>query len=163
MGRRSTLRHGLEHDVCLPLLVFKEQGYVRWARPVSAAALARSKGILSAVIVTLALNAAVGCVTRSGPETFARNVRFGKHDRARLAWLISEGRKTATIVIAYPPGQGGPLMRGLAVLSGRVRYQADTLGYLRVDVPIQHVLQASALPGIDAISINGVQFYGASP
>lgn len=87
--------------------------------------------------------------------------RFAKHDRARLAWLQSEGRQAATILIAYPPRQGNDLVRRLAALGGRVRYQSDTIGYLRVDLPTARVLEAAGLPGIDAINLNGGQAYGA--
>ena len=54
------------------------------------------------------------------------------------------------------------MVRRLIGLGGRVRYEADTLGYLRIDVPTARVLDAAELPGIDAINLNGTQVYGAS-
>jgi hypothetical protein len=88
--------------------------------------------------------------------------RFAKHDRARLAELIAERRETASILIAYPPGHGAELLQRLTALGARVRYQADTVGYIRIDLATGRIRTAAALPGIDAINIDGTQVYGAS-
>lgn len=111
----------------------------------------------------------VGLWTSSSSGTTSRltdqpphQPRLGKHDRARLAWLVSEGRQTASLLIAYRPLTGDVLVQRLGALGGRRRYQSDSLGYLRIDIPTDRVLEAAEVPGIDAINLNGTQVYGAS-
>ncbi len=75
---------------------------------------------------------AFGATARQSPAPSAGppprgQVRLAKHDRARLAWLLSEGRSTASVLIAYPPRRGDTLVQRLIALGGRVRYQADTM------------------------------------
>ncbi len=118
--------------------------------PVSVAAL------VAACAVSLACSGGTAGGARSA------TARFAKHDRARLAELISQGRLMATILIAYPPGHGDELLERLATLGAQVRYRVDTIGYLRADLPTERVLEAAALPGIDAINLSGTQVYGAS-
>lgn len=114
------------------------------------------------VIVTANTLAVAQGTTRSGVQVSTGMARFTKHDRARLVGLIEEGQPTASVLIAYAPHHGDTLVRRLIALGGRVRYQSDTLGYLRIDLPTARVLEAAAVPGIDAINLNGTQVYGAS-
>jgi len=113
-----------------------------------------------AALAGACLLACAGGRPQRANETPARVERLGKHDRARLAWLESERRATASLLIAYPPLRGDQLLRRLSALGGRARYQSDTLGYLRIDIPIGRVQAASALPGIDAMNLNGTQEIG---
>ncbi len=118
-----------------------------------------------AALVVFATFGATG-QRRSAPPAVRQvpsaRARFAKHDRARLAWLIAKGRPTASLLIAYSPGRGDTLVRRLGELGGRIQYRADTVGYLRVDIPVAHVVDVTALQNIDAININGTQAYGVS-
>ncbi|MBO0861978.1 MAG: S8 family serine peptidase [Chloracidobacterium sp.] len=88
--------------------------------------------------------------------------KLRKHDRARLAECLAEGKKEATLLIVSKPGAVEDVVGKLYSLGCVVKYRDDDVGYLRVNAPIEHAEQVAALNDIEAINVDGIFAYHTS-
>ena len=77
-----------------------------------------------------------------------------KESAARLAFIKARGGEAAGLAVAAARGQG-PAAAALAQrLGGKVRYRADQIDYLSVDLPVDSVAAFVASPAVHAVTID---------
>jgi subtilisin family serine protease len=79
---------------------------------------------------------------------------LGKHDRELLAEARANGERTVTLLLAAAPKASSTVQSAVQALGGTVGYREDSVGYLRVTVPLGAVDAVAAIKGVDAVDVN---------
>ena len=90
----------------------------------------------------------------SGPQP-SRSSRLFRDSRQRLAIAQAEGRSEVTLLVVGAPGSAQEILRQVAQLGGEVRYRDDEVGYLRVRLPIERVVEFAEFDRIESIAVDG--------
>lgn len=81
---------------------------------------------------------------------------LSKHDRDLLAEARVEGKTSVTLLIASLPGENKSVTNDVITLGGVVRYQDNSLDYVRAIVPIDAVEKIAQIAGIQAVNLDEI-------
>lgn len=95
----------------------------------------------------------VGAVTQ-GNANLARAPRLFKDSRQSLAIARAQGRRDITLVVASVAGRSAALAQDAARLGGDVRFRDDSVGYLRVRIPLDNATAFSESPNVEAAAVD---------
>jgi hypothetical protein len=100
-----------------------------------------------------------GSTTRAGAFTqggtkVERAPRLFKDSRQSLAIARAQGRRDITLVVAAAAGRSAALAQDAARLGGDVRFRDDSVGYLRVRLPLDSATAFSELPNVEAAAVD---------
>jgi hypothetical protein len=112
----------------------------------------RFRSSIGACLLAVLTGASVGAVEAARPGASL----MGAAADARLEKAAAEGRSTVTLLIAAKPGANSQVAAGLAKLGAVVRYREDSIGYLRVRMPIDKVSAVSKLAGVQSVDVDEV-------
>lgn len=90
-----------------------------------------------------------------GPSNDVPLGKLRKHDRARIAGRVAEGKSDVVLVIAVETGKTAAVARSVVRLGGAVLYRADDVGYLRITVPVAAAEQVASLSDVQAVNVDG--------
>ena len=88
--------------------------------------------------------------------------KLRRGDRERLIAARLAGKKEIMLLLAAKSGMNASLAQELANLGATVRFREDTVDYVRVRVPLDRVDDAARLHGVEAVALDGLQFYYTS-
>jgi subtilisin family serine protease len=109
------------------------------------------------IVVLAMLLALVPATTLAAPASDDQNRdKLGKEDRELVAKARTEGKSTVTMMVAAQPGTNASLASQAAAFGGTVKYQEDTVEYLRVEVPVDNVETFAKLSNVKALTVDRV-------
>ena len=85
---------------------------------------------------------------------------LSKADRGLLAKALVQRERVVTLLVAVHPGAEADVAARLHALGATVAYRDDDVGYLRADVPARRAVDAAALTGVAAVSVDQVVAHG---
>ena len=88
--------------------------------------------------------------------------KLRKGDRERLIAARLQGKKEIMLLLAAKSGMNASVAQELMNLGATVRFRDDTVDYVRVRAPIDRVDDAARLHGVEAVALDGLQFYYTS-
>ena len=94
-----------------------------------------------------------GAFTQGGTKV-ERAPRLFKDSRQSLAIARAQGRRDITLVVAAVAGRSAALAQDAARLGGDVRFRDDSVGYLRVRLPLDSATAFSELPNVEAAAVD---------
>src|SRR5438105_1659424 len=107
---------------------------------------------ISRRIVRLTL--CVGALARASSAPAQAPARLFKDSRGELIRARVEGQRTMTVVVAAVPDQVAAAASAITRLGGVVQVRNAAVGYLRVEVPVEHVEAVAVLPWVEAAEID---------
>lgn len=109
------------------------------------------------VLGCAAVTAAVAATAPLGTPNEVRSASQGtrpprlfKDSRQQIAIARAQGRTSIVLVVATLPGRAGDAARDAQRLGGDVRFRDDSVGYLRVRLPLDQATAFAESPGVEA-------------
>lgn len=111
-----------------------------------------------AASATIAATMVAGAAGASGAPGGNRpgDMGLGKHDRELVAEARAKGEDTVTLILATAPKANSSVQSAVQALGGSVGYREDSIGYLRVTVPLDAVDAVAGLKGVEALDVDEV-------
>lgn len=81
---------------------------------------------------------------------------LGKRDRELVAEARVKGERTVTLILSTAARASSTVQSQVQALGGTVGYREDSIGYLRVTVPVDAVDAVAALKGVEALDVDEV-------
>jgi hypothetical protein len=109
------------------------------------------------VRVLVGLVVATACLSLSlsaGAAGDGSGKKLSKRDHAAIADARARGQQQIGLMIAAKPGANALVASGINALGGTIRYQDDSVDYLRALVPIDKADQAAGLDGVQAANVD---------
>jgi hypothetical protein len=110
-----------------------------------------------------------GFVPRGAANAFRKRTqaapavnKLRKADRERLIAARLQGKKEIMLLLAANPGMNASTAQELTNLGAVVRFREDTVDYLRARVLIDRVDDVARLSSVEAVALDGLQFYYTS-
>lgn len=80
--------------------------------------------------------------------------KLNEEQRQQVAKARKDGRKTMLLMVFTEPGATEKVTSGLRELGATVEVSDGAVGYLRVDVPLDAVERAVALPSVTSVELD---------
>jgi subtilisin family serine protease len=110
--------------------------------------------------LTAACAAVLGLAVMTTNAAFAAKAatssKLGQRGEQLLQEAQQSGKSNVTLLIAVKSGASNQAVTAISALGGRIQFRDDTLGYLRVSIPVGQAQAVAALASVQAIEVDEV-------
>ncbi len=106
--------------------------------------------VAAATGISLAALPSAAAAAPAAPQQPGTGVGLGKHDRELVAQAGQDGKRTIELQMMADKS----IIGALTEAGAKIRYRADDLGYLRVEVPVGEAEAVAKLPGVDGVNVD---------